>query len=143
MARAEPGSQDTGSRVLDGKTGLLVPPMDPSALADGVTTILRDLCMLRTFGEQARERTQRSFSVDTMVRDYELLFRRLLADSTRAARLSVKGWLREIRLEHDHHLRNQRLRRLEKKEDPRIHDIRRAEQRRRAASAAGEHARDM
>jgi type III pantothenate kinase len=42
--------------VEDAGTGLLVPPRDPAAVADAVTTILEDPSLARRWGERARRR---------------------------------------------------------------------------------------
>ena len=49
--------------VVDGKTGLLVPPDEPQALAAAVTRILDDP---GDYGEQGRRRAQSQFSVSRM-----------------------------------------------------------------------------
>jgi glycosyltransferase involved in cell wall biosynthesis len=40
--------------VRHGETGLLVPPSDPAALADAVSTLLSDEALRRRFGEAGR-----------------------------------------------------------------------------------------
>jgi glycosyltransferase involved in cell wall biosynthesis len=49
--------------VVDGETGLLVPPDDPAALARAVTRVLDDP---RDYGERGRERARAEFSVAQM-----------------------------------------------------------------------------
>ncbi|MFL5981779.1 MAG: glycosyltransferase family 4 protein [Gaiellaceae bacterium] len=49
--------------VVDGETGLLVPPNDPQALAAGINRVLRDPA---GYGEGGRERALREFSVAKM-----------------------------------------------------------------------------
>lgn len=70
--------------VADGETGLLVPSGDAEALAAGLSTLLADPERARAMGEAGRERSLELFSVETMVRDYERLFRELAgADDAR------------------------------------------------------------
>jgi glycosyltransferase involved in cell wall biosynthesis len=52
--------------VVDGETGLLVPPDDPSALAAAVSRLLVDADLARSYGAAGRERARREFSVDRM-----------------------------------------------------------------------------
>jgi glycosyltransferase involved in cell wall biosynthesis len=49
--------------VVDGETGLLVPPDDPGALATAVNRVLEDPS---DYGEQGRERARSEFSVARM-----------------------------------------------------------------------------
>ena len=55
------------SAVLDGETGLLVPPGDVGALAEAVTTILNDDDFARSLGRRAAERARAEFSWDARV----------------------------------------------------------------------------
>jgi glycosyltransferase involved in cell wall biosynthesis len=49
--------------VVDGETGLLVPPDDPPALASALMHVLEDA---RDYGERGRERAREKFSVARM-----------------------------------------------------------------------------
>jgi glycosyltransferase involved in cell wall biosynthesis len=60
--------------VEDGVSGLLVPAADPSALAAACHRLLDDPALARQLGENARERAERLFSQDTMIRAYERLY---------------------------------------------------------------------
>jgi glycosyltransferase involved in cell wall biosynthesis len=64
--------------VQDGRTGLLVGPADPEAMADAVRRLARDPGNTNRMVRAALEQVQRDFSVDRMVRDYERLYLRLL-----------------------------------------------------------------
>jgi rhamnosyl/mannosyltransferase len=52
----------------DGQTGLTVPPRNAEALADAVNALLEDDSRRRRYGEQARERVERLFTRDKMLK---------------------------------------------------------------------------
>jgi len=60
--------------VVDGETGLLVPPDDPRALADALLALVDDPERRDRMGEAARTRFERRYSVASMVSSYENLF---------------------------------------------------------------------
>ncbi len=64
--------------VLDGETGILVPPGDPEALASALTVLATDPGLAQRLGQAGRERLRRQFSLDKMVGDTELLYREVL-----------------------------------------------------------------
>jgi glycosyltransferase involved in cell wall biosynthesis len=64
--------------VVDGVTGLLVPPRNPEALADAILRLLRDPDLMRQMGQAGQERVRRHFSVEQMVRRTEVLYEELL-----------------------------------------------------------------
>lgn len=66
--------------VVEGETGLLVPPRDPEALAQAILTLLRDPDLRQAMGQAGRERVREHFSVDQMVKKTESLYQRLLAE---------------------------------------------------------------
>jgi glycosyltransferase involved in cell wall biosynthesis len=66
--------------VVDGKTGLLVPPRDPHALANAIIWMLRHPQQARAMGEAGRHRFEVLFTQERMVESTEALYRRLLAD---------------------------------------------------------------
>jgi glycosyltransferase involved in cell wall biosynthesis len=65
--------------IADGKTGCLVPPRDPAALAAGVLRILRDRPLARCLGEAARATVAERFAVERLCLDVESLYLELLA----------------------------------------------------------------
>jgi glycosyltransferase involved in cell wall biosynthesis len=67
--------------IVNGVTGLLVAPNDPSALADGLMTLLCDPERRRAFGRAARARCRDRFSVAAMVEAYERLYESLRRSS--------------------------------------------------------------
>lgn len=68
--------------VRDGATGSLIPPGDPAILAACMVDYLLDPERRRREGRAARARAETEFSIDTMVREYDRLYRSLL-DSSR------------------------------------------------------------
>ncbi|HEX8171786.1 MAG TPA: glycosyltransferase [Thermoanaerobaculia bacterium] len=52
--------------VIDGETGLLVPPEDPTALAAALRALLADRALAQRFGRAARERYEQHFTVEAM-----------------------------------------------------------------------------
>jgi glycosyltransferase involved in cell wall biosynthesis len=68
----------TPEAVLDGETGLLVPPSDPVALARAIREILSNPSLLRKMGATGRERVVREFSSATMVHRISHLYEELM-----------------------------------------------------------------
>jgi sugar transferase (PEP-CTERM/EpsH1 system associated) len=66
--------------VMDGVTGLLVPPRDPDALAEAILTLLHDPDLRQRMGQAGQERVREHFSVEQMVKETEGLYQRLLAE---------------------------------------------------------------
>ena len=65
--------------VEAGRTGELVPPADPEALAECILAYGRNPDAARAAGRAGRERVERNFSLAGMVSRYEALYTRLLA----------------------------------------------------------------
>jgi glycosyltransferase involved in cell wall biosynthesis len=65
--------------VVDGESGLLVPPRDSAALADAVLRLLRDPALARRLGEAARRRVETEFTLERMVSRMEGLYDDLLS----------------------------------------------------------------
>jgi glycosyltransferase involved in cell wall biosynthesis len=63
--------------VLDGKTGLTVPPADARALAESLRRLLRDSTLRETLGLAARRRYEEHFTTQHMVRAHEALYTEL------------------------------------------------------------------
>lgn len=67
-------------RRLIGSTGLIVPPSQPQALAQAITSLAEmDEGQRREKGRSARRRIQTEFPTHMMVRRYELLYRRVFS----------------------------------------------------------------
>jgi glycosyltransferase involved in cell wall biosynthesis len=60
--------------VVDGETGLLVPPDEPAALAEAIASVLGDDERRQAMGRAGRELARRAFSVEVMARGYEQLY---------------------------------------------------------------------
>ena len=71
----------TPEAVLDGSTGLLVPPRDSAALAKAIIELLTDEARRRQFGEAGRRRVEREFSMERMVSQTEALYRAALGEA--------------------------------------------------------------
>jgi glycosyltransferase involved in cell wall biosynthesis len=64
--------------VLDGETGIVVPPRDPGALAQAITRLVNDSAARQTLGSAARERAIAQFSIEQCVSRYDEFYRGLL-----------------------------------------------------------------
>ena len=64
--------------VLDGKTGILVPPDEPSKLSEAIIRVLLDSELRHQFGEEGRKRCDSRFSADVMTDRIEQLYREYL-----------------------------------------------------------------
>jgi glycosyltransferase involved in cell wall biosynthesis len=74
--------------VLDGETGILVPPADPHALAVGIRSLLADPTRARHLALAGQQRGRREFSVSSMVQRVSEVYVDVLASSPRA----TCGW---------------------------------------------------
>jgi glycosyltransferase involved in cell wall biosynthesis len=64
--------------VIDGETGLLVPPDDAAALADAIVRLLREPDRAAAMGRAGRARVERELQLDTMIARTEAVYDRLL-----------------------------------------------------------------
>ena len=69
--------------VVDGVTGLLVPPGDPGGLATAIIRLLGDPASREAFGKAGRARAAELFTLDGMIRKYEGLYERLIKSKIR------------------------------------------------------------
>ncbi len=65
--------------VVDGETGLLVPPDDHGKLADAIASLLRDPDRARAMGEAGRRRAIERFPVTGMIREIEAMYESLIS----------------------------------------------------------------
>lgn len=70
--------------VEDGVHGLLVPPRDPSALADAIARLLRAPRLRMELGQRGQERQRRNFDISEVAGRVEALYEELAAKSRRA-----------------------------------------------------------
>ncbi len=63
--------------IVDGETGLIVPPDRPEAMASAFIRILRDPERAARMGRAGRKRIEEHFTLDRTVRDYADYFRRI------------------------------------------------------------------
>ncbi len=70
--------------VLDARTGLLVPPEDPAALAEALSTLLGDGALRARLGAAGPARVAADFGAEGMVEAYEKLYRELLTEARRS-----------------------------------------------------------
>ena len=68
----------TPELVVDGKTGLLVPPGDPTALAGAITALLENPEARGSMGQAGRRWVQLRFTVEEMVQKTEQLYEDML-----------------------------------------------------------------
>jgi glycosyltransferase involved in cell wall biosynthesis len=67
--------------VLDGETGILVPPADPAAMAAAVLSLIQDRPRARRLGEAGRRRVASHFSLARHVEGVQTLYRSLIGES--------------------------------------------------------------
>jgi glycosyltransferase involved in cell wall biosynthesis len=65
--------------IEDGRTGLLVPPRDPDALAQAIVKLSEDAAWRRELGRAGRARVEARFSLTAKLDATEALYRRLAA----------------------------------------------------------------
>lgn len=78
--------------VLHEKTGLVVPPDDPGALAEAILRLFRDRPAARRLGESGRKWMLERFTLDRTVADFEELYQRELDRAPRGYRPLVRAW---------------------------------------------------
>jgi glycosyltransferase involved in cell wall biosynthesis len=69
--------------VVDGESGLLVPPRDPAAMAAALRRLLTDTALAARLGRGGRERVETGFSSEIRLDRIEALYARLIAEKPR------------------------------------------------------------
>ncbi len=78
--------------VVDGVTGLLVPPRDPEALAEAIIALLQNRERAEAMGRAGRARVERYFSLERMVQQTEALYEELVREKMGLEWAEGKGW---------------------------------------------------
>jgi glycosyltransferase involved in cell wall biosynthesis len=86
--------------VLDGRTGFVVPPGSPEALARRMGEMLSDADLRARFGEAARARVLTEFNVDNMVRQTVSIYKNVMAGRGRPGESSAASERRRERNEY-------------------------------------------
>ncbi len=81
VATNVPGHRDV---VAHGETGLLVPPENPVALAEGIASLLADPERRRRMGEAGCRRVRKDFTIQPMVERTAAVYRRAGASGARS-----------------------------------------------------------
>jgi len=66
--------------VVDNETGFVVPSEAVSALADRLQQYVNDEALLKQHAQAGRERVEKSFSLERMVKQYQAVYEQLLAN---------------------------------------------------------------
>jgi glycosyltransferase involved in cell wall biosynthesis len=66
--------------VVDGETGILIPPRDPDRLALALETLITNAEMRHRMGASGRQRATEQFSLDAMVRRHQNVYLSLFED---------------------------------------------------------------
>ena len=69
--------------VVDSKTGFLIPPRDPNALARAIIELLASREKRTRFGEAGRRYAEQKFSLAQMVKSYEDLYTQVAAERSK------------------------------------------------------------
>jgi glycosyltransferase involved in cell wall biosynthesis len=64
-------------QIVDGKSGILIPPRDPDASAEAIIGLGRNKNFAQTLGLEARQRVEEQFTVEKMVSETERVYQSL------------------------------------------------------------------
>jgi glycosyltransferase involved in cell wall biosynthesis len=79
LASDIPGS-GVGTVVVDGETGLKVPPRDATALAVALRGLAADASLRAALGAAGRDRFEHHYRIDAVTRQWTALYREVLSD---------------------------------------------------------------
>ena len=81
--------------VVDGQTGMVVPPRDPHLLAAAIVRLAQDRSLRASLGSAARCRAAEHFSLERSIKAYDALYRDLLdgASPQDIQQIGVADWL--------------------------------------------------
>ncbi len=68
----------TDEVVIDGETGILVPPANPAMLAEAIKTLLADPRLAQQLGQAGADRVHQTFTSEIMVKHITQIYRELL-----------------------------------------------------------------
>jgi L-malate glycosyltransferase len=66
-------------QVVDGKTGFIVPPRDPQALAISIDKLISNPALLADFGQQGYQHYLRNFALPTMLQDTVAVYEKAMS----------------------------------------------------------------
>lgn len=72
--------------VIEGETGILIPPKDSEKMAQAIIKILQNPNLAKKMGEAGRKRVEDKFTLDRMVNRYESIYEEYLARKGRGSR---------------------------------------------------------
>jgi len=67
-------------QIKNGRTGILVPPGDPQALAEGINQLLKDTFQAQQFGIEARKQVEEIFDIRRQVALHEEVYKDLVKE---------------------------------------------------------------
>jgi glycosyltransferase involved in cell wall biosynthesis len=67
-------------QIVDGESGILIPPRDPNAIADAIIRLGKDKNFAQNLGLEARRRVEERFTVEKMVAETERVYQSLFKE---------------------------------------------------------------
>ena len=64
--------------VVDGENGIVIPPLNSQKLADAIMYLYKNPSIREEMGRKSRERVEKYFALDKMIRDHELFYEQVL-----------------------------------------------------------------
>jgi sugar transferase (PEP-CTERM/EpsH1 system associated) len=78
--------------VVNGVTGILTPPNNPTALAEAILELLHAPEKAAAMGRAGRQRIKTHFTIDRMVEQYESLYQELAREKLNVQYVTGTGW---------------------------------------------------